>query len=115
MGLARKATTRSGSRIVQDEIYDAEKDLLVKLQGVSVADGLEDVLVECAQGLSSSASQVEQSRLKAAEVGAALCVLGRQSSRMRGVIKQQLSQLQSQERSIAVQQCLERAVKSLDV
>ena len=85
------------------------------MQEVRMSDALEDTLVEYAKSLSSSGSQVEQTRLKAAEVGVALCPLARKGSRLRGVLMQQLTQLQAQERSVPVQQCLERAVNSLGV
>jgi len=113
LDLIKKATARGGSRTVQDEIYSAEKGLFDKMQDVRMNGSLDDTLIEYAQSLSGSRNQVEQSRLKAAEVGVALCPLARKGSRMREILKQQLTQLQAQERSVPVQQCLERGLKSL--
>ncbi len=100
---------------MQDRIYSAEKGLFDKMADVPLNSSLEDTLIEYAQSLSGSSNQVEQSRLKAAEVGVALCPLARKGRRMREVLVQQLTQLQVQERSVPVQQCLERGLKSLSV
>jgi len=115
LDLIKKATARGGSRTVQDEIYSAEKGLFDKMADIPLNSSLEDTLIEYAQSLSGSSNQVEQSRLKAAEVGVALCPLARKGSRMGEVLVQQLTQLQALERSVPVQQCLERGLKSLSV
>lgn len=115
LDLIQKATAKGGSRTVLDEIYSAEKRLFEKMADVPLNSSLEDTLIEYAQSLSGSSNQVEQSRLKAAEVGIALCPLARKGSRMREILMEQLSQLLAQERSVPVQQCLERGLKSLSV
>lgn len=115
LDLIQKATAKGGSRPVLDEIYSAEKGLFEKMADVPLNSSLEDTLIEYAQSLSGSSNQVEQSRLKAAEVGIALCPLARKASRMRDILMQQLSQLLAQERSVPVQQCLERGLRSLSV
>ena len=113
--LISKATEESGSRIIQEEVYNAEKDVFTNLGTIVINESLENALIVYAQRLSHSANEVEQSRFKAAEVGTALCLLARKGSRLSTVLRQQLGQLQAQERSVPIQQCLERAVKSLDV
>ena len=113
--LVRRAKTKSSSNIVRNDVYVAEKDLFGRMQDVGMNDSLEDVLIGYAQSLRSSANQVEESRLKAAEAGAALCSLAGKGGRLGAVLMQQLSQLQAQERSVLVQQCLERAARSLAV
>lgn len=115
LDLIQKVTSKGGSRAVQDNIYGAEKRLFEKMADVPLNSSLEDTLIEYAQNLSGSSNEVEQSRLKAAEVGIALCPLARKGSRLREVLMQQLSQLLAQERSVPVQQCLERGLKLLGV
>lgn len=99
--------------MMQDEIYSAEIGLFDKMRDVHLSDDLEETLIQYGQSLSSSSNQVEQSRMKAAEVAAALCQLARPGSRLKEVMMQQLSQLRAQERSIPIQQCLDRALRSL--
>lgn len=113
MELVQRAMTESGSKILHDEIYSAEKGLFEKMADVEMSNSLEDILVDYARSLSSASNHVEQSRMKAAEIGLAMGPLGRRGSRIKKELVEQLSQLRAQERSVPVQQCLERAMKSL--
>ena len=117
LALINRVTAESGSRIVQESVYDAETSLFNKLSNVEVPmnEELESVLMRYLTALSRSSSQVEQSRLKAADVIVALGPLARKGRRLSDLLKEQVAQLLTQERSVPVQRRLELGIKSVDV
>ena len=114
--LINRVTAERGSKIVQDSIYDAEISLFNKMENVDIAmsEALESTLMQYCTNLSRSSSQVEQSRLKAAEVAVALGPLARKGGRLSGLLTEQVAGLLAQERSVPVQGRLELGMKSVD-
>ena len=117
MALINRVTAESGSRIVQESVYDAEASLFIKMSNVEVAtnEELESVLMQYCTAFSRSSSQVEQSRLKAADVVVALGPLARKGRRLRDFFTEQVARLLTQERSVLVRRRLELGMKSVDV
>lgn len=117
LALINRVTAESGSRIVQESVYDAETSLFNKLSNVEVPmnEELESVLMRYLTALSRSSSQVEQSRLKAADVIVALGPLARKGRRLSDLLKEQVAQLLTQERSVPVQRRLELGIKPVYV
>ncbi|KAL8830769.1 MAG: hypothetical protein Q9191_001246 [Dirinaria sp. TL-2023a] len=115
--LINRVIADGGSRVVQDNIYDAEISVFKKLENVDVAmsEDLESILMQYCTNLLRSSSQVEQSRLKAAEVAVALSPLARKGSRLSGLLREQVAGLLAQERSVTVQRRLEQGMKSLEL
>lgn len=115
--LVNRATSESGSRIVQNAIFDADRSLFEKLQGsnqVPLADSLEDVLLDFTKTLFQSSERVEQTRIKAADAIATMALLARTGERLRSTVMQELSLAIEREPSVAVQHVLIRAKRTVD-
>lgn len=112
-----KVTAGSGSRIVHNAIFDAQKSLFAKFElqdSATFTDALEDVLVEYVKVLFSAWEGVEQTRLKRAEVAVAMVALCRKSGRLGGVlaaVREGVEGVEGREKSVGVRQVLGRAGK----
>lgn len=101
---------------MHDAIYDAEKSLFQKLQQVlrqAPSESLANLLIEYLKTLFGSRDQVEQTRIKAAEAAAAFAPLSGTSERLRAALIDGISAARPQERSVPVQEGLERARQAI--
>ena len=115
--LVSQIRTGAASRLTLNAIYEGEKkcfDRLYEVQDGSLALPLESVLVEYVKQLFGAKEQVEQTRLKASEAAVSVARLVRQGSNIRTVFREQLATARAQERSVPVQQSLDRAGKMVD-
>ncbi|KAL8873908.1 MAG: hypothetical protein Q9174_000684 [Haloplaca sp. 1 TL-2023] len=109
-----------GSRKVHDAIYDAEKSLFQKMQKEAgeapsaPSDSMTNLLVEFLETLFGSwDQQVEVTRAKACEAGAAFAPLAGTSERLRSALISKINAARTQERSVGVQEALERARRAI--
>ena len=111
-----KTLSESGSRIVRNSIYDAEKALFQKM-GKRYSGNLPEIigssLVGFVQTLFQSGDQVEQTRLKAAEVASTMASLGSTNELLRRTLIDGINRARAEERSVSVQQCLDRAKRAM--
>ncbi|KAL8737649.1 MAG: hypothetical protein Q9181_001463 [Wetmoreana brouardii] len=101
---------------VHDAIYDAEKSLFQKLARAirqSPSEILVTVLIEYLETLFGNGDQVEQTRIKAAEAAAAFAPLSGMSERWRAALIDGISSAKTQERSVPVQESLQRARRAI--
>ncbi len=110
---------RSGaaSRLTLNAIYDAQKRLFDRLNEVhhdALRGPLESILVEYVKQLFSTSEQVEQTRLKASEAAVSVAPLVSKGNSIKIVFTEHLATARAQERSVSVQQSLERARKIVD-
>ena len=115
--LVNRVRAENGSRTAVNAIYDAQKSLFERLKKryhEAPPASLETVLIEYIKQLLSSSDQVEQTRMKAAEAVVAVGPIARRGSRLKAALAQGLSAIRAQERSIGVQQVLDRASSILD-
>lgn len=100
------------SSTVQNAIYDGEKILFRKLHALEqMPESLEDALIEYVKVLFRQGDQAEQTRVKAAEAAVAIADFSTKGMRLRGLLRDEITVTLAQERSISVQQGLERAGK----
>lgn len=117
LDLLSRVRAGAASRSTLNAIYQAQKSLFDALDEThqdTLSDGLESVLVQYVKQLVGSNEQVEQTRLKAAEASIALAPIAARGSHLKIAFTQALAAARAQERSIAVQQCLDRARKIID-
>ncbi|KAL8717987.1 MAG: hypothetical protein Q9225_004830 [Loekoesia sp. 1 TL-2023] len=117
-GLALTVRTLSGngSRKVHNAIFEAEKSLFEKLQRTlrpPVSELLVTVLIDFARTLFGTRDQVEQTRTKAAEAAAAFAPLTKVNGRLREALIDGIGSARTQERSVTVQQSLDRARQAI--
>lgn len=101
---------------MHNAIFEAEKSLFEKLQkvlGPPTPEPLVAVLSEFVKTLFKSSEQVEQTRIKAAEAAAAFAPLTGTSEQMRTLLIEGIKSARTQERSVTVQQSLERARRAI--
>ncbi|KAI4104496.1 MAG: hypothetical protein L6R37_003239 [Teloschistes peruensis] len=101
---------------VHEAIIDAEKSLFQKLQRAprqSSSETLVTVLNEYLQILFGTKDAVEQTRLKAAEAAAAFAPLTGTNERLRAALIDAIGRTRRQERSVPVQEALERARRAI--
>lgn len=112
-----RVRTRAASRLTLNAIYDAQKKVFERLNGVqdeALSAPLESILVEYVKQLFSSSEQVEQTRLKASEAAVSLASLMSKGKSIRTVFTAEVASARAQERSLSVQQSLDRARKIVD-
>ena len=71
------------------------------------------VLTQCVQTLFKSQGQVEQTRIKAAEAAGTLAPLSGRSEHVRAALIDWISSAKTHERSVPVQQSLDRARRAI--
>lgn len=99
-------------RIVLNAIYDGEKALFGRLDVLEqMPDSVEDALIEHVQILLCQGDQAEQTRIKAADAAAAIADFSSKGKRLRNVLRDEITKARAQERSISVQQILDRIRK----
>ncbi len=114
--LINRVRAAAASRNTLNAIYDGEKTLferLSKYQESSPVATLEAILSDYTLQIFASADSVEQTRLKAAETANAIAPIARRSDRLKSILVERLAEAQGQERSLSVQQSLDRARKLL--
>ena len=115
--LVRQIRTGAASRLTLNAICDGQRkcfDRLQEVQDGSLPLPLESVLVQYVKQLFGSNEQVEQTRLKASEAAVSIAPLVRQGNSIKTVFREQLATARAQERSVPIQQSLDRAVKMVD-
>ena len=84
---------------------------MVASKSEELSAGLEDVLIRYITLVLDTQDEVEQVRLKAAAVAAELASLVKNNDRTRAIFTEQLGRRRASERSLGVQQALDRALK----
>lgn len=115
--LANRVRTTDGNRFAADAIYDGYRKLFEKIArsgNLPHSDGFEMVLIQCAQTLFNPEGSVEETRLKSAEAARALAAVAVHSERVKLALLDAIATTRANERSIVVQQSLERAKKKLE-
>ena len=112
--LVNRVRTGAASRVTLNAIYDAQKGLFERLNGVqhdALSEPLESILVEYVKQLLGSSEQVEQTRLKASQAVVAVAPIVRKGIRIQAAFTEDFATARAQERSVSVQQSLDRARK----
>lgn len=116
--LVSRVRAGMASRVTLNAIYDADKELFERLEGVlddTLPGPLEAILVGFVKELfSSKEEQVEQTRLKASEAAIAVAPMARRGMGMKAALREELARASADERSVSVQQSLDRARKIVD-
>ncbi len=115
--LVSRVRTGTASRVTLNAIYDAQKGLFERLNGVdddAISEPLESILVEYVKQIFGSSEQVEQTRLKASEAAIAVAPIASKGIRIKATFREGLAIARAQERSVSVQQSLDRARKIVD-
>ncbi|KAL8962336.1 MAG: hypothetical protein Q9193_001242 [Seirophora villosa] len=116
LALTVRTLSGNGSRSVHNAIIEAEQSLFRKLHGVfrpPVSESVTQVLIEFVRTLFSTRDQVEQTRTKAAEAAAAFAPLAGVDERVRVALLEEIAGARAQERSVTVQQSLDRARRAI--
>ncbi len=114
-----KTLSENGSRNVHNAIYEAEKSLFQKMEKASRGQDVSEaaiaaVLIDFVKTLFKSRDQVEQTRIKAAEAAAALASSSNgRSEPVRTALIDWISSAKADERSVPVQQSLDRARRAI--
>ena len=115
--LVGRVRTEAASRLTLNAIYGAQKKLFERLNGVqndALSGPLESILIEYVKQLFGSSEQVEQTRLKASEAAVSAAPLVSKGEGIKRVFTEELATARAQERSVSVQQSLDRARKMVD-
>lgn len=116
LALTVRTLSENGSRKVHEAIIDAEKSLFQKMQRAprqSSSEALVTVLDEYRKTLFGTTDAVEQTRIKAAEAAAAFAPLTGTNERLRAALIDAIGSTRPQERSVPVQEALERARRAI--
>lgn len=117
VALTLRTLSENGNRNVHNAIYEAERSLFQKLEKESIRHNFSEavvaVLVEYIPTLSKSQDQVEQTRIKAAEAATTLARFSGKSEHLRTALIDWISSARTQERSVPVQQSLDRVRQAL--
>ena len=114
--IVEKVLVESGSRVVHNAIFDAEKSLFTKLHTLDRLGATEDVLIGYVESLFRSlAKGVEQTRIKAAEAAEVMVPLCKgRSGPLRHVLVEGVKEALKQERSEAAKAALRKVGRGLD-
>ncbi|KAL8836363.1 MAG: hypothetical protein Q9170_002936 [Blastenia crenularia] len=116
LALTIRTLSENGSRKVHNVILEGEKSLFEKLQRVlrsPVPEPLVRVLIDFVETLFGTKDQVEQTRIKAAEAASAFASLSSADVKLRAAVIDGISNARTDERSVTVQQSLERARRAI--
>ncbi|KAL8713530.1 MAG: hypothetical protein Q9220_002392 [cf. Caloplaca sp. 1 TL-2023] len=117
LALTTRTLSENADRNVRNVIYEAERSLFEKLQKSyqhALSEPLIALLIEYLKLLFiNQEQQVEQTRIKAAEAATAFAPLTGQDQRMRAALIDAISSAKTQERSVSVQQSLDRARRAI--
>ena len=117
MGLVSRVRTGAASRLTLNAMYDGQRGFLDRLDEVedeALPEPLESILAEYVKQLFGGSEQVEQTRLKASEAAVSMARLTRKGKSIKTGLREELGRARAQERSVPVQQSLDRAIKILD-
>ncbi|KAL8770725.1 MAG: hypothetical protein Q9209_003592 [Squamulea sp. 1 TL-2023] len=119
LALTERTLLENGCRNVHNAIYEAQKSLCQKLEKSlsrqDLSEAMVALLIQLVKGLSKSQDQVEQTRIKAAEVAATLAPFSGRSEHVRTALIDWISSARTHERSVLVQQSLDRAQRAISV
>ena len=117
MGLVSRVRTGAASRLTLNAMYDGQRGFLDRLGEVedeALPEPLESILVEYVKQLFGGSEQVEQTRLKASEAAVSMARLTRKGKSIKTTLREELGRARAQERSVPVQQSLDRAREIVD-
>lgn len=89
-------------------------DRLGEVEDEALPEPLESILVEYVKQLFGGSEQVEQTRLKASEAAVSMARLTRKGKSIKTTLREELGRARAQERSVPVQQSLDRAREIVD-
>lgn len=115
--LANRVRSTDGNRDAANAIYDGHRKVFERialLTALPSSDGFESLLLQYAQTFFNSESGVEETRLKSAEAATALAAVAVHSERVKLALLDTIAMARSNERSMVVQQSLDRAKKKLE-
>lgn len=118
--LLDRIRAQHGNRKIIDAIYGAQMSLFDKMRksqggsSISLSESLDNTLSQYVKQMFTASDQVEQTRIKAAEAAVAMAPIARKGSKTKTTFAQGLAKARQEERSITVQQTLDRAKKLLD-
>ena len=112
--LTSRARTGAASRITLNAIYDAQKELFEKLDDVQLSESLEAILVVYVKQFFGSGDEVEQTRVKASEAAVAVARIASKGTLTKAAFAESLASARAQERSVSIQQSLDRTKKILE-
>lgn len=115
LDLTIKVLAKSGSRIVHDSVYEAEKSLFKKIEVTEttvLSEPLERILIGFIQTLFPRDTHAEQTRLKAAETATSIAPVTRKSQQLRAALIGEINEARAHERSASVKVLLDSVEKS---
>ena len=115
--LADRIRSTDGNREAANAIYDGFQRLFERIalfNALPASDDFESVLLRLAQTFFNPEGGVEETRLKSAEAATALAAVAVQSERVKLALLHTIATTRANERSMVVQQSLDRARKKLE-
>lgn len=116
--LSVKIMRMAGNKAARDAIYDGHKALFERLSvtasGTVSHKPFEDALISHAGTMFDVRECVEQTRMKAAEASLAMAPLSSHNEQIKLALRIAIENMRTQERSVSVQQCLDRAIRILE-
>lgn len=115
--LSAEIMRMAGNKAARDAIYDGHKALFERLSVTSRTASykpFEDALISCAGTMFDVQECVEQTRMKAAEASLAMAPLASHNEQIKLALRAAVGTMRTQERSVSVQQCLDRAIRILE-
>ena len=115
--LTSRVRTGAASRLTLNAIYDAQKELFEKLDDVqhdALSGSLEAILVVYVKQFFGSGEHVEQTRVKASEAAVAVARIASKGALTKAAFSESLASARAQERSVSIQQSLDRTKKILE-
>ncbi|KAL9608507.1 MAG: hypothetical protein Q9167_006672 [Letrouitia subvulpina] len=114
LDLTIQVLAKSGSRIVHNAIYEAEKSLFEKIEAAGItalSEPVERILVGFIQTLFPRDTHAEQTRLKAAETATSIATLSGKSRHLRTALISEINKARAHERSASVKVLLDSVEK----
>lgn len=111
-----RTLSENGSRKVRNAMFEAEKSLFSKLHRAlktPISESIVKVLIKFAETLFRAGDFGEDTRIKAAEAAAAFAPLTGLSEGMRAALIDGIDSARTHERSVIVQQGLDRARRAI--
>ena len=115
--LTGRVRTGAGSRVTLNAIYDGQKKLFDRLNEVQydmLPSPFERILVGYVKQIFHFSEQVEQTRLKGSEAVLSVARLVSKGDSIKAVFAEHIASARAHERSVSVQQSLDRARKIVD-
>lgn len=117
LDLAERVVTRDGNRLALNAIYDGYKSLYENIllsTTLPLSGNFEDVLLRYIKAFTNPEGRVEESRLKSAEALMAIGPVVVHSERLKLTLLDAISTARAKERSVIVQESLDRVKKRIE-